>query len=78
VLFLDEFLEFDKKLLEALRQPLEDGNITINRVNMSYTYPSQFILVGSLNPCPCGYLYDKEKPCKCSAGQVEKYRQKLS
>jgi magnesium chelatase family protein len=78
VLFLDEFLEFDVKLLEMLRQPLEDGEITINRVNASYTYPAKFVLIGALNPCPCGFLGDREKPCICSEGQIERYRSKLS
>ncbi|MDD5197959.1 MAG: YifB family Mg chelatase-like AAA ATPase [Candidatus Gracilibacteria bacterium] len=78
VLFLDEFLEFDGKLLEMLRQPLEDGEISINRVNASYTYPAKFVLIGALNPCPCGFLGDKEKPCICSEGQIERYRSKLS
>jgi magnesium chelatase family protein len=78
VLFLDEFLEFDGKLLEMLRQPLEDGEISINRVNASYIYPAKFVLIGALNPCPCGFLGDKEKPCVCSEGQIERYRSKLS
>ncbi len=78
VLFLDEFLEFDGKLLEMLRQPLEDGEISINRVNASYTYPAKFVLIGALNPCPCGYLGDKEKSCICSESQIERYRAKLS
>lgn len=63
---MDEFLEFDKSLIETLRQPIEDGEITINRVNASCRYPSKFTLIGALNPCPCGYLGDKEKPCVCS------------
>lgn len=78
VLFLDEFLEFDGKLLEMLRQPLEDGEISINRVNASYTYPAKFVLIGALNPCPCGFLGDKEKSCICSESQIERYRSKLS
>lgn len=78
ILFLDEFLEFPKNLLETLRQPLEDGNITINRVQQSATYPAKFSLVGALNPCPCGFLGDKEKPCICSAVAIERYRSKLS
>jgi magnesium chelatase family protein len=78
VLFLDEFLEFGTSVLETLRQPLEDGEITINRVNASYRYPSKFILVGALNPCPCGYLGDKEKPCTCNEGSIVRYRSKLS
>lgn len=78
VLFLDEFLEFDNKLIETLRQPIEDGEITINRINASYKYPAKFTLIWALNPCPCGFLWDKEKPCICSQSQVEKYRSKLS
>ena len=75
---MDEFLEFDTKLLEMLRQPLEDGEISINRVNASYVYPAKFVLIGALNPCPCGFLGDKEKPCICSDAQIERYRSKLS
>jgi magnesium chelatase family protein len=78
VLFLDEFLEFDKNILETLRQPLEDGEIHVNRVNASYVYPAKFTLFGALNPCPCGYMWDAQKPCICSAGSIEKYRSKLS
>lgn len=61
-----------------LRQPLEDGEISINRVNASYNYPAKFVLIGALNPCPCGFLGDKEKPCICSESQIERYRSKLS
>ena len=78
VLFLDELLEFEKHLLETLRQPLEDGEIHVNRVNASYTYPAKFTLIGAMNPCPCGYLGDKEKPCICNSGSIERYRAKLS
>ncbi len=78
VLFLDEFLEFSKSLLETLRQPLEDGEITINRVNHSCRYPARFSLVGSMNPCPCGFLGDPEKPCTCSPLAIERYRSRLS
>ncbi|MDD2694145.1 MAG: YifB family Mg chelatase-like AAA ATPase [Candidatus Gracilibacteria bacterium] len=78
VLFLDEFLEFDKHILETLRQPLEDGEITINRVNMSCRYPSRFSLVGAMNPCPCGYMGDPEKECICSSHTIERYRSRLS
>lgn len=78
VLFLDEFLEFDNHLIETLRQPIEDGEITINRVNASYSYPAKFTLIGALNPCPCGFLTDKEKQCTCSSGVIERYRSKLS
>jgi len=78
VLFLDEILEFEKSVLEVLRQPLEDWTITINRVNASYTYPAQFIMVWSMNPCPCGYLTDPDKECICTHKQVANYRWKLS
>lgn len=75
---MDEFLEFDARLIEMLRQPIEDGEITINRVNASYSYPAKFTLVGALNPCPCGFLTDKEKQCTCSPGAIERYRSRLS
>ncbi len=78
VLFLDEFLEFSKSILETLRQPLEDGEITINRVNQSCRYPARFALVGAMNPCPCGYMGDTEKPCICSPMAIDKYRSRLS
>ena len=78
VLFLDEFLEFDLKLIETLRQPIEDGEITINRVNATYSYPAKFTLIGALNPCPCGFMTDKEKVCTCSPATIERYRGKLS
>jgi len=78
VLFLDEILEFEKSVLEVLRQPLEDWNITINRVNASFNYPASFILVWAMNPCPCWYLTDPDKDCICSSRQVENYRSKLS
>ncbi len=78
VLFLDEFLEFETKLVEMLRQPIEDWEITINRINASYRYPAKFILIWALNPCPCGYMWDKEKTCICSQWSIEKYRKKLS
>lgn len=78
VLFLDEILEFQKSVLEVLRQPLEDGEITVNRVNASYAYPAKFTLVWAMNPCPCGYLTDPDKDCICSHKQVENYRGRLS
>jgi len=78
VLFLDEFLEFNKSLLETLRQPLEDGEITINRVNQSCRYPARFSLIWAMNPCPCGFLWDNEKPCICSPNAIERYRSRLS
>jgi magnesium chelatase family protein len=78
VLFLDEFIEFPKQVLESLRQPLEDGVINISRVNKSFTFPAGFILVASMNPCPCGYYGDEEKECVCSASQVANYRKRIS
>jgi len=78
VLFLDEILEFEKSVLEVLRQPLEDWEITINRVNATYNYPAKFSLVWAMNPCPCGYFTDPEKECICSSKQVENYRSRLS
>ena len=78
VLFLDEILEFQKSVLEVLRQPLEDGEVTVTRVNASYKYPAKFTLVWALNPCPCGYLTDPEKDCTCSPRQILNYRSKLS
>ena len=78
VLFLDELPEFRREALEALRQPLEDGEITVTRLQATYTYPARFMLIASLNPCPCGLLSDPTAECICSAWQVQRYRQKLS
>jgi magnesium chelatase family protein len=78
VLFLDEILEFQKQLLEVLRQPLEDGYITVTRVNASFQYPAKCMLVGAMNPCPCGYLTDPDKSCTCSPMQVKNYQARLS
>ena len=77
VLFLDEMPEFDKSTLEVLRGPLEDGKITISRVNSVLTYPCQFMLVASMNPCPCGY-YGSNKECNCSSQAIKKYIGKIS
>ena len=78
VLFLDEVLEFKKNVLEVLRQPLEDGSVTVSRVAHTLTYPSAFMLVGAMNPCPCGFMNDEAKNCNCSPMQVKRYRSKLS
>lgn len=78
VLFLDEFPEFSRATLEVLRQPLEDGQVTISRVAATLTYPARVTLVCSMNPCPCGYAGDRRRACRCSAGQIERYRGKIS
>lgn len=78
VLFLDEMVEFPRHVLEVLRQPLEDGEIVISRTKSSIKYPSNFILLGAMNPCPCGFLGDKEKNCTCSEVQIQRYKSKLS
>ena len=78
VLFLDEMVEFPRNVLEVLRQPLEDGEIVISRAKHSIKYPAKFILLGAMNPCPCGYLGDKEKQCTCSEFQINRYQSRLS
>mgnify|MGYP004553298857 FL=1 len=78
VLFLDEMVEFPRNVLEVLRQPLEDGEVTISRAKHSIKYPAKFILLGAMNPCPCGYLGDKEKQCTCSEFQIQRYQSRLS
>lgn len=78
VLFLDEMVEFPRNVLEVLRQPLEDGEISISRVKNSVKYPASFILLGAMNPCPCGFLGDSEKHCTCSEYQIQKYKSRLS
>jgi magnesium chelatase family protein len=78
VLFLDEFPEFPRAVLESLRQPLEDGTIIISRINGSLKFPARFILVAAQNPCPCGYSGDPERMCRCSAWQIARYQQKIS
>jgi magnesium chelatase family protein len=78
ILFLDEFPEFDKKVLESLRQPLEDREVTVARAKGSVKYPAHFILVATMNPCPCGNYGVKGKECICSAQNIEKYRRKIS
>ncbi len=78
VLFLDEFPEFTRQVLENLRQPLEDGIITVARAAGTFEYPARFILVAAMNPCPCGYLHDPKRTCVCSPLQINKYQQKIS
>jgi magnesium chelatase family protein len=78
VLFLDEFLEFNRHVLEVLRQPLEDGYVTIARSKGSLRFPTRFMLIAAMNPCPCGWKDVAGKACRCSPLQVEKYRHKIS
>jgi len=78
VLFLDELPEFKKNVLEVLRQPLEDGRVTVSRAVMSLTFPSRFMLVAAMNPCPCGYFGDPVKECLCTPSQIQKYRSRIS
>jgi magnesium chelatase family protein len=78
VLFLDEFAEFDRKVLEVLREPLESGRIMISRAARQAEFPAQFQLIAAMNPCPCGYLGDPSGRCHCNINQIERYRRKLS
>ncbi len=78
VLFLDEFPEFSRATLEVLRQPLEDGHVTISRVAATLSYPARVTLVCSMNPCPCGYAGDPRRTCRCSPGQIERYQGRIS
>ena len=78
VLFLDEFPEFNRQVLESLRQPLEDGIISVSRAARTLTFPASFMLVAAMNPCPCGNLTDPARACQCSPGQITKYKRKIS
>ena len=78
VLFLDELPEFNRHTLEVLRQPLEDGVVTISRATGSLTFPAQIMLVAALNPCPCGYLTDPKRECHCTPRQIQAYMGKIS
>jgi len=78
VLFLDELPEFDRKVLEVLREPLESGRIHISRAAQQAEYPARFQLIAAMNPCPCGYYGDPVKPCTCSTGAVTKYQKRIS
>ncbi|MGN0155179.1 MAG: YifB family Mg chelatase-like AAA ATPase [Lachnospiraceae bacterium] len=77
VLFLDEFLEFQKNVIEMMRQPLEDGKVTISRLQGSFTFPCEFMLVAAMNPCPCGYYPDLSR-CHCTKPQIDRYLKKVS
>jgi magnesium chelatase family protein len=78
VLFLDELPEFNRQTLEVLRQPLEDGTVTISRALTSTTFPANFMLIAALNPCPCGYRGDSRRSCHCTLPQIERYMSKIS
>ncbi|HVZ67091.1 MAG TPA: YifB family Mg chelatase-like AAA ATPase [Patescibacteria group bacterium] len=78
VLFLDEFPEFPRQVLEALRQPLEDGHVVVSRARQRVTFPSRFMLVAALNPCPCGFYGDPNNECKCTYSQILRYQKRVS
>jgi magnesium chelatase family protein len=78
VLFLDEMPEFSRRVLEVLRQPMEDKLVTISRAQGSLTFPTNFMLIASMNPCPCGYYGDPQRACTCSVGAIQRYRKRLS
>ncbi len=77
VLFLDEFPEFPRNVIHALRQPLEDGKVSISRIHSSVEWPAKFMLIAAMNPCPCGYYGDSQKECKCTPSQVQRYQSKI-
>jgi magnesium chelatase family protein len=78
VLFLDEIAEFHKDVLEVLRQPMEDGQVTLSRATTSLTYPASFMLAGAMNPCPCGYFGDNSHECNCTTGSIQRYMSRIS
>lgn len=78
VLFLDEMPEFRRNVLEVLRQPMESGHVIVSRVNASVAFPADFMLVGAMNPCPCGYLGDAKRSCSCTPEQINRYRSRIS
>lgn len=78
ILFFDELPHFSKKILEALREPMQDGKIKISRVNSKVTYPADFLFVGAMNPCPCGNLLDEYKECRCNELEIQRYKNRLS
>jgi magnesium chelatase family protein len=78
LLFLDELPEFPRNVLEVLRQPLEDGNVTIARASMSLSFPARFMLAAAMNPCPCGYFNDKSRDCNCTPPMIQRYVSKVS
>jgi len=78
VLFLDEVPEFRKNVLEVMRQPMEDGNVTIARASTSLTFPARFMLVAAMNPCPCGFFGDHHRQCMCTVPQIQRYKSKIS
>ena len=78
MLFLDEMPEFSRHVLDVLRQPLEEGRITVARAARTVVFPARFVLVAAMNPCPCGYRGDPQRACRCTPQQVAKYRGRLS
>jgi magnesium chelatase family protein len=78
ILFLDEMPEFRKNVLEVMRQPMEDGRVTISRASLSVTYPANFMLIAAMNPCPCGYFSDRTHECTCEISQIQRYRARIS
>jgi magnesium chelatase family protein len=78
VLFLDELPEFPRNVLEVMRQPLEDGTVSIARAAMSLTFPARFMLAAAMNPCPCGYFNDRSRECHCTPAMIQRYMSKIS